>query len=306
MKHLELFHHFSAAIGPSVGVGETLRELWTVTVPQMALGHHFLMHSLLAVSALHIAHVHPDRRESYWEHAIRHQGRALELVQREMANPSNLNADALLIFSIPTVWYSFASHVLPKVHENPRPLQGAVQSINLLRGIRDVGPSVKQRTWKGPLASLSTFSPESYKTAADFKRPETSAHFSKLLVFCSTMSGESELEDVENFAAAASSLRATFLKVEAVPDGEPTTPPIWHWAIRLQAAFVSKLAELHVIPLILVMHWCVLLLQAKQFWWMKGWVEKTSAEIQGCISHEHRPWLNWPLEKIAEMDNDPS
>ena len=114
------------------------------------------------------------------------------------------------------------------------------------------------------------------------------------------MSGDNtDLEDQENFAAAATSLRTSFLKVENVPRGEMSSPPVWHWAIRLQAGFVERLAEGHVIPLVLVAHWCVLLARAKHYWWMDGWVERTMGEIEGVMREEHRYWLRWPLERIG-------
>ena len=113
------------------------------------------------------------------------------------------------------------------------------------------------------------------------------------------MSGDSELEDVENFAAAASSLRASFLKVEAMPQDDPASPPIWQWAIRLQPGFVERLGELHVIALVLVAHWCVLLVGARLFWWMEGWVETTMAEIRSSLPGEHQHWLQWPLGRIT-------
>ena len=187
---------------------------------------------------------------------------------------------------------------MPHTAGNQQPLQSTIQCINLLRGIRTIGPSVKQWVSRGALAPLLALSPESYKPAANFSSPETSAYFSELLVFCSTMSGDTDLEDQENFAAAATSLRTSFLKVEAIPPGDMTSPPIWHWAIRLQASFVEKLAERHVIPLVLVAHWCVLLARAKHYWWMDGWIEKTMGEIQRNMKVQHRYWLRWPLERI--------
>lgn len=152
-----------------------------------------------------------------------------------------------------------------------------------------------------PLAPLAKLSPENYRAAPDFSDPERSAYFTKLLVFCSTMSGDSELEDVENFAAAASSLRASFLKLEAMPQDDPASPPIWQWAIRLQPGFVERLGELHIIALVLVAHWCVLLVRARQFWWMEGWVETTMAEIRSSLPGEHQHWLQWPLQKIERV-----
>ena len=185
-----------------------------------------------------------------------------------------------------------------------QPLSGALQSINLLRGIKTVRPSVRQWTWQGPLAPLSESSIENYSMAPNFSDQGISAYFSKLLLFCSTgLSAEMELGDHETFAAAASALRAAFLRVEAIPNGGlPNTPPIWHWAISLPFEFVSRLADLDAIPMILVAHWCVLLSKASHFWWMDGWVDKTMGEIRRCIPYEHAHWLEcWPTDQIQQI-----
>ena len=157
MAHLKLFHHFITAMGPSIGVEDDMQALWTEIVPQIAFKHDFLMHSLLAVSALHTAHINPEHRDLYSEQAVSHQNQASRLAQNEMMNANPSNADALFAYSITTMWYSFASHAMPHMEISRRPLQGAIQTINLLRGIRTIGPSVKDWTWKGVRISPSPF-----------------------------------------------------------------------------------------------------------------------------------------------------
>ena len=60
------------------------------------------MHALLAISALHIAHLNPTLAKFYWDEAANHEDQALRLAQSEMAKPNATNADALFAFSIPT------------------------------------------------------------------------------------------------------------------------------------------------------------------------------------------------------------
>ena len=138
-----------------------MSALWTEIIPQIAFKHDFLMHSLLAVSALHTAYINPEHRDLYCEQAVSHQNQASRLAQNEMMNANVSNADALFAFSITTMWYSFASHGLPQMEISRRPLQGAIQTINVLRGIRTIGPSVKDWTWKGVriLSFLSFLTP---------------------------------------------------------------------------------------------------------------------------------------------------
>ena len=136
------------------------------------------MHALLAISAVHMARIKPVQQNFYWEQASNHEDEALRIAQKEIKNPNAFNADALFAFSIPTTWYSFASHVLPHAGGDRRPLQSTIKSINLLRGIRTVGPSVKQWVSKSALAPMLALNPENFKSAQDFTDPETSTYFS--------------------------------------------------------------------------------------------------------------------------------
>ena len=180
MAHLKLFHHFITSMGPSVEVGDNIQALWTEIIPQIAFKHDFLMHSLLAVSALHTAHTITEHRDLYSEQAASHQNQASRLAQSEMMNANVSNSDALFAYSIFTMWYSFASHALPLMENSRRPLQRAIQTINVLRGIRTIGPSVKDWTWKGVRIFLSLqflLSPSSFPVSRFFSELKSTPHF---------------------------------------------------------------------------------------------------------------------------------
>lgn len=304
MAHLELLHHFIAITSEALGVETISRQVWKLTIPQIALSHDFLMHSILAVAALHIAHLRPEQRRSYWERAAMHQDRALELQQEAMGNVSRDNADALFSFSLLVVYYAFASPKASGSQESEEPLAGAVQCISIIRGIRYVVPPIQQWVEEGPLAQLLSFHPANMKSSHSFKDPDTERYFQRFLVLCSTssdMNKTHDFEDIEQYAAAASTLRASFLKAESVADDALKTPPIWHWACRLAPEFLQRLGKLHPIPLVLVAHWCVILAQIRQYWWIQGWVDHTMGQIQETLSREYHEWLEWPTKQIQEQ-----
>lgn len=232
-----------------------------------------------------------------------HQDRALELQQEAMANANRDNADALFAFSLLVVYFAFASPKASGSQESENPLAGAVQCINIIRGIRYVVPAIQQWVEEGPLAQL-TFHPGNMKSNHSFSDPDTDRYFQTFLVLCSTssdMNKAHEFEDIEQYAAAASTLRASFLQAESVADGALKTPPIWHWACRLNPEFLQRLGKLHSIPLVLVAHWCVILAQIRQEWWIEGWVDHTMGQIQDCLPREYHEWLEWPTRQIQEQ-----
>lgn len=304
MAHLELLHHFIAVTSEALGVETVLRQVWKLTIPEIALSHEFLMHSILAVAALHIAHLRPEQQRSYWERAALHQDRALEMQQEAMANAGPDNADALFSFSLLVIYFAFAAPKVSGSQESEEPLAGAVQCISIIRGIRYVVPPIQQWVEQGPLAQLLSFHPGNMKSNHSFRDPDTDRYFQRFLVMCSTnseMNKTHEFEDIEQYAAAASTLRASFLKAESVADGALITPPIWHWACRLAPEFLQRLGKLHPIPLVLVAHWCVILAQIRQYWWIRGWVDHTMGHIQDYLPREYHEWLEWPTKMIQEQ-----
>ena len=304
MDHLELMHHFSAVTTRELSKGPSTFEVWNTTVPQIALSHEFVMHGILATSALHLAHLRPEKRQAYWKRAATHQNRAIQLLQIAMAHPTRDNADALFAFSLIIFYLASATPSTADDLMDEIPLGPAIHTIHMLRGVRLILEAVRHWVEQGPLAQVLRWYPGHIQSNPTFRDPGTEEHFSKLLVFCSTtpnLNKDTEMEDVEIYAAAASSLRASFLKVESVPEGDPNTPPIWHWAVRLPATFVERLKEQHCVPLVLLAHWCVILLQARNYWWVGSWVNRTMGEIEACINQEYRGWLAWPIKKIKEV-----
>lgn len=304
MAHLELLHHFIAVTSEALGGTATSCQAWKLAIPQIALSHDFLMHSILAVAALHISHLRPEQRRSYWERAAMHQDRALELQQEALANASRGNADALFAFSLLVIYYAFASPKASGSQDSEQPLAGAIQCISIMCGIRYVMLRIQQWVEEGPLAQLLSFHPNNMICNHSFSDPDTERYFQKFLVLCSTssdMNKTHEFEDIEQYAAAASTLRASFLQAESKADSALNTPPIWNWACRLAPEFLQRLGKLHPIPLVLVAHWCVILAQIRQYWWIQGWVDHTMGQIKEALPQEYHEWLDWPTKQIQEQ-----
>ena len=302
LDHLELLHHYITVTSYALTLGQ-YHDAWHTTVPRIALSHDWLMHGILAVSALHLAHLKPEQRSGYMKRAAMHQDHALQGHQIALASPDAENGDALFSFSLIIIYLAFAS-LDTSDGAIDAPLQSVIRCLQMLRGVRAIGPAVRPFVEVGPLAPLLKDHPGSSKSRPTFGDPNTEAHFSKLLIFSSTNADFNEdvnMNDIESYAAAASSLRASFLKVEVIPESETNKPPIWAWAVRLPASFVTRLSQYNVVPLLLVAHWCVLLAQAECYWWMQGWIDHTMAEIRQYVSQEHIEWLDWPSEQIGQI-----
>ena len=255
------------------------------------------------MSALHIAQLRPDSQALYWQRADLHYGHAVYGQESAMANVSEVNADALSAFMLLTIYLAFA---MPERTEGTQstPLHGTARCLHMLRGVRSVGSAIAPFVQEGPFKNMLNVHPGYIKSKPNFNAASTEAHFAKLLVFASANVDENqdhEVADIESYAAAASSLRASFLQIEIVPKGDSVTGPIWQWAIRLPASFVARLAESHSVPLILVAHWCVLLHAVNSYWSIRGWIDHTIDKIESCLLPDHRDWLQWPKQRLQEL-----
>lgn len=84
-------------------------ELWQFTVPQLAVQFPFLMHGMLALSALHLAKLRPERRRKLITKATTNESQALPSYRSTVKNPNQENIHAIFAFSGFVAQYSLAA-----------------------------------------------------------------------------------------------------------------------------------------------------------------------------------------------------
>lgn len=106
MLDLELMHNFTTATYHTLSTDPVVRDFWRITVVQMALRCPYVMRAMLSVSALHIAHFRPDRRDYYCAAAALHHQRAsraaMQLLSTSFSKEVGRN---LYLFSLLTNFY---------------------------------------------------------------------------------------------------------------------------------------------------------------------------------------------------------
>ncbi|KLU85830.1 hypothetical protein MAPG_04850 [Magnaporthiopsis poae ATCC 64411] len=113
MLALELMHHYATSTHATLWSDPTVRSLWRGPVVSMALTRPYLMRSLLALSALHLAHNRPDERDRYTCVAIEYHQLALQQAAPLMSNLSRAEAEHIFLFSVST--FIFAPKTRPTI-----------------------------------------------------------------------------------------------------------------------------------------------------------------------------------------------
>lgn len=104
MIDLELMHNYSVATYATLSNNHMLRELWKGTVPKIGLNCDYIMQSVLAISALHIAHYNPEKRNYYVAKALSYHRLASQSAMRTMDAITPESAETLILFSILTTY----------------------------------------------------------------------------------------------------------------------------------------------------------------------------------------------------------
>lgn len=105
---LELMMQWCNSTYQDLSRNEKTDTIWQCLVPEEALEHPFLMHGILALSALHLARTRNDhRRPMYSNIAIAHQNQALALFRDLLGNINASNAKAMFAFASIVVLYTF-------------------------------------------------------------------------------------------------------------------------------------------------------------------------------------------------------
>lgn len=114
-------------------------DMWQRTAPVEAVSHPFLMHGILALSALHLASAAHTSHEKIREHraaALRHHDQAIALFRPILNKITALNCHTIFAFSGLHVILSFALPGFPLDKSTKSPVEELLMIITLLKGVQ--------------------------------------------------------------------------------------------------------------------------------------------------------------------------
>lgn len=109
MLDMELLHFWTTTSVEGFTDCRDSVELFRTTVVQLAFEFPFLMHEILALSALHLSRLRPDNAEHYVRTSDTHVATALALFQPQVAQLTPQNCHACFAFSTTLFVHAWAS-----------------------------------------------------------------------------------------------------------------------------------------------------------------------------------------------------
>lgn len=109
---MELMHHYATITADTLAIRPDMRHVWRAVVPQTGYGHPFVTHGILAIAALHKAHLLPASSDKYLNAAAYHQMVGLKGFRAALASVDKDNWGPSFCFSSTIVLCGFCMPAL--------------------------------------------------------------------------------------------------------------------------------------------------------------------------------------------------
>ena len=278
---LELMHHYTLKTSVTISATEGLEDIWKDLVPQLALKHDYLMHSLLAVTALHRAISSPVQ-DPYEKYALQHQNRALTLFQPVVSGITQSNCNAFFMFTVFALRYALGIPQVSTKHLKNDSVDQILEIYALLRGIAVIVAPAFAWIAQGSLSPLLNRHlryttdvevgeiPEDIRSALDRLDERNKAQ------------ADTEDEAVSSLCSSAiRGLRTCYRRMDQYPIEEG---PALYWLSTVDSEFVDLIKSHDPMALAVFAYFGVALHTASSSWWSAGWgrhvVEATSHVLE--------------------------
>lgn len=106
---MALLHHWTTETSTHIFRHSGLNTIWQITVPQVGFQSLFVLRAILALSALHLAHLNEDERNSRVATSAHHHSEGLQGFRHAVNHMTSENCESLFTWSVLNMMYVFAS-----------------------------------------------------------------------------------------------------------------------------------------------------------------------------------------------------
>ena len=287
--NLRLMHHFTVsahrAIAPSQGAVAVWREL----IPQLAFEYDFLLHGILAVSALHLALTSQVDKLANSALALRHYTAALALFRPHLDSITSSNIYPLFAFSCVVPVYIFG---YPHVSQFPtNPLPEMLDMISVMRGCADIVMSGFEWLDSSPFKHLLLPKPNDPPRAL---ATEIEHALTGLQERNHQTTTRPALRDA--YDTAIETLWESF-KLAGDMRGEKSTA--LPFPVKLPAEVLMMMREGDPMALIILAHYGVILhwLDLDTAPWMKRWGSTTINAVSETVGDDWHEYIAWAVQE---------
>ncbi|RAK99649.1 uncharacterized protein BO80DRAFT_456355 [Aspergillus ibericus CBS 121593] len=151
MLEMRLFHHYVTETYITLCQGRLDANHFQVVIPRIAVAHPFLLDSLLALSALHLAYLETHDNHSWLEIALKYQNRACSAFSRVLAEMSPESCGPAFICSIFIMLCATAYPCVTQDRQTFEPLSHVLEIRQLIAGCAFLFEQLNGMEYRGDL-----------------------------------------------------------------------------------------------------------------------------------------------------------
>ncbi|OAX77750.1 hypothetical protein ACJ72_07948, partial [Emergomyces africanus] len=268
------------------------KAIWQDALRRESLAHPFLLHGVLALSALSLAYRSRGTalnvyRRPYITVALGHHSRAVGLFQQE--NIDETNFKAIILHSILLTIFAFGSPQLPTSSPTNtcRPVDQFHLVLLLSRGMQQAFCTATD--WIDDEFKIIV-KPDDYTPCLP---DDAKAALWKLR----QINEKYELYTVYNEKNAYSgTIDQIQFTLERIHGGARRPNPAVTWAVKVPPLYLELMRAYKPMALVLLAYYCVILHHLRGIWWVDGWSVPLLRAIWSSLDDEWRKPLRWVLD----------
>ncbi|KAH7080171.1 hypothetical protein BKA63DRAFT_237273 [Paraphoma chrysanthemicola] len=294
----ELMHQWVVSTSQVLTEDPITKQFMQISVPRLAFAEQHILHLILAISALHLVHLKPEKKGHYADHAERHYQAGLQLIIPLLTQLNEENCHTIFLFATLCNGHSLA--------QGPRPgdyllfgEDGPAQWSALFRGLLPLLSSYSRHLMDGPMAAMIR------PGAAAACQPPVALPKAdndvllQLEHFVNTVAGSDE--EMSILAAALQHLRALYSS-RYTGDGQKrraTIVDLGIWLWRCTEGLTELLQRRHPGALVIFAYACVVINDIGNLWLFTGWVSHLLAGIHRSLPPQYHVWIESPMQDIG-------
>ena len=265
------------------------------------MGFPSIQHLILAISALHLSHDFPSRRDEYVRKADDHFTFGLQSVTAVLGYLNSQTCQQVYISTVLICFVYFGRG--PRVGEylvfgDHGPSEWRV----LMNGVRLIVESHRSEVFIGVLAPGPQ--PPAPIVQSSSQRDEMDGHIKHLRkVRTLIQQNLRQGSDVAMYDSIIDDLLTVMTEVEEKQSIQ--WPPVglmqvlMAWVYRLPDEFVTHLEQKEPMALVILAYLAMLLKYMQSVWFMKGWDVHVMGGIRASLQSQFHGWIEWPMQQLG-------
>ncbi|KAK5163949.1 uncharacterized protein LTR77_010345 [Saxophila tyrrhenica] len=285
------------------GVKDDAHYVWGEYIPQQAVKHPFLMHGILAATAMHMSHQQGHRAAHYLRLSDKHQTVALGVYRSVLATDINSeNADALFaLASLISVSAMARACIEAEAADPPGTMnmESVTEFFFLTRGVRDVISVTHEHIQRGPMVALFDIQrmPEGVKVTLPPSVGDQFVAIDEML--------HSWGLDPDALATCETALKNLQQVYQTIVYYAPTqiieNATVWIWPIQVPSPFVRLVQACCQPALVIFAHFAAIAAAVRMAWYNQNWSVYAINGVSVALDESMKHWVDWPRAQAKDL-----